>query len=242
MMYAVLALVGLVAGLLSGSVGFGGGMILLPVITYFYGIEVAVPVSTIAQLLSNLSRAGIGWKSIDWKAAGRFLLLAIPFTALGAFGFAKVPKAPMTVVLGIFLILFALRKLAGKMNLPHKPATMIVGGGVTGLVNGLLGISGPLSSAAFLTLNLSPVAYVASEATAAAVMHIVKILVYGKLNLMNGYIALSGVFIGGAMILGNFLSMRFIKNVDKKRYRKVVAGVMIAVSLWLIISNIPATV
>lgn len=40
--------------------GFGGGMILLPVITYFYGVEVAVPVSTIAQLLSNLSRVGMG--------------------------------------------------------------------------------------------------------------------------------------------------------------------------------------
>lgn len=31
----ILMIVGLVAGLLSGSVGFGGGMILLPVITYF---------------------------------------------------------------------------------------------------------------------------------------------------------------------------------------------------------------
>jgi len=30
-------------------------MILLPVITYFYGVEVAVPVSTIAQMMSNLS-------------------------------------------------------------------------------------------------------------------------------------------------------------------------------------------
>ena len=46
-MYCVLVAVGLIAGTLSGSVGFGGGMILLPVITYFYGVEVAVPVSTI---------------------------------------------------------------------------------------------------------------------------------------------------------------------------------------------------
>lgn len=46
MMCVILMIVGLVAGLLSGSIGFGGGMILLPVITYFYGVEVAVPVST----------------------------------------------------------------------------------------------------------------------------------------------------------------------------------------------------
>lgn len=35
-MFVILMIVGLVAGLLSGSVGFGGGMILLPVITYFF--------------------------------------------------------------------------------------------------------------------------------------------------------------------------------------------------------------
>ena len=239
-MYITLIIVGLIAGLLSGSVGFGGGMILLPVITYFYGVEVAVPVSTIAQLISNLSRVVMGWKQIDWKAAGLFLMLAIPFTALGAFGFAKVPKGPMTIVLCTFLIVFAIIKLAGKMNLPHKPATMIVGGGITGLINGLLGISGPLSSAVFLTLGLAPVSYIASEATAAAAMHIVKAIVYGKLNLMDGGIFLSGLMIGCAMMLGNFIAMRFIRNVNKKLYQKIVAGVMIAVSLWLIISSATA--
>ena len=120
-------------------------MVLLPVITYFYGVEVAVPVSTIAQLVSNLSRVGMGWKQISWKAAGQFLLLAVPFTALGALGFAKFPKGPMTIVLCVFLIVFAILKLRGKMTLPHKPATMIVGGGVTGLINGLLGSAVPYS-------------------------------------------------------------------------------------------------
>ena len=240
MMYAILITVGFIAGLLSGAVGFGGGMILLPVITYFYGIEVAVPVSTVAQLLSNLSRVGMGFREIDWKAVGRFLIMAIPLTALGAFGFAKVPKAPMTVVLCVFLIVFAIMKLMGKMKLPHRPATMVIGGGVTGLVNGLLGISGPLSSAVFLTLELSPVAYIASEATAAAAMHIVKAVMYGKLNLMSWSIFLNGIFIGCAMMAGNFLAMRYIKTVNRKRYQKVVAAVMIGVSLWLIISNVSA--
>lgn len=236
-MYLILALVGLVAGLLSGSVGFGGGMILLPVITYFYGIEVAVPVSTIAQLLSNLSKVGMGFRQINWKAVGQFLILAVPFTALGAFEFAKINKGPMTIVLCVFLVVFAIMKLAGKMRLPKKPATMIVGGGVTGLLNGLLGISGPLSSAVFLTLDLAPVSYIASEATAAATMHIIKSIVYGKLNLMSGDIFLSGLFIGAAMIVGNFVAMRVIKNVNKKLYQKIVAAIMIAVSLWLIISS-----
>lgn len=237
-MYIVLIIVGFVAGFLSGSVGFGGGMLLLPVITYFYGVEVAVPVSTIAQLLSNLSRVGIGWKSIDWKAVGYFLILAVPFTALGAFGFASAPKKPMTVILCIFLIIFAIWKLVGKKDLPRRRGTMIIGGGVTGLLNGLLGISGPLSSAVFLSWNLAPVAYIASEATAAATMHIIKAIVYGKLNLMGRSIFLNGLFIGAAMILGNWLAMKAIGKISNKIYKRIVAALMIAVSLILIIQNI----
>ena len=233
-MYITLVLVGLVAGTLSGSVGFRGGMILLPVITYFYGVEIAVPVSTIAQMMSNLSRAAMGWRQIEWKQVAWFLVPALPFTALGAFGFSIVDKVLMTRLLCIFLIVFSIMKLKGKMHLPKGRRTMLIGGGLTGFINGMLGISGPLSSAVFLTLELSPVAYIVSEATAAAAMHIVKAVTYGKFDLMNWHIFLNGFFIGCAMMLGNFIALRLIKHVNKKPYQRVVAGIMIAVSLWLI--------
>lgn len=232
----LLIIVGFIAGLLSGAVGFGGGMILLPVITSAYGIEVAVPVSTIAQLLSNFSKSAMGFKNIVWKQVGWFLLLAAPLTALGAVGFAIVPKVLMTRILCIFLIVFAIMKLTGKLDLPATKTTMLAGGGVTGLINGLLGISGPLSSAVFLTLGLSPVAYIASEATAAAAMHIIKIVVYGKLNLVDWSILLNGLYIGVAMIVGNYIAIRAIRNIHKKTYQRIVAIVMIGVSIWLFIS------
>jgi uncharacterized membrane protein YfcA len=232
-MYIILILVGLLAGLLSGSVGFGGGMIILPVITYFYGVDVAVPISTIAQLLSNLSRSAIGYKDIHWDKVGLFLLLAAPLTALGAYGFAIVPIKTMTRVLCLFLIIFAIIKLTGKIKLPKTKATALIGGGLTGLTNGLLGISGPISSAVFMTFSLSPVAYIASESTAATAMHIIKALMYGKLNLLDGNILLNGLYIGIALMIGNFLAMRFIRNVNKKKYQKVVAGMLILVSLFL---------
>lgn len=92
MMYVTIVIVGLITCLLSGSVGFSGGMILLPVITCFYGVDVAVPVSTITQMHNNLNRVGIESRQIKWKFTVQSLLLATPFTALGAFGFARVSK------------------------------------------------------------------------------------------------------------------------------------------------------
>ena len=232
----IIIAVGFLAGLLSGAVGFGGGMVLLPVLTSVYGIEVAVPMATIAQLLSNLSRVGIGFKEIQWRPVLLFLAFAAPLTALGAYGFAVVPKALMTRILAVGLIIFAIMKLAGKMNLPKTRATMLIGGGITGLINGLMGISGPLSSAVFLTLGLSPVAYIASEATVAAFMHLVKIVLFGKFALMDWLIFLNGFFIGIAMMCGNFIAMKTIKHINKMLYQKIVVSVMIVASLWLFFS------
>lgn len=235
-MYIVLALVGLVAGTFSGSIGFGGGMILLPVITYFYGIEIAVPVSTIAQMMSNLSRAGMGWREIHWRQVAWFLIPALPFTALGAFGFSMIDKALMTRILCIFLIVFSIMKLRGKVHLGGGRHTMLVGGGLTGLLNGMLGISVPLSSAVFLSLNLSPVAYIVSEATAATAMHMVKAVTYNRFGLMDWHIFLNGFFIGCAMMVGNFIALRLIRYAHKKLYQRIVAAMMIVISLWLMLT------
>jgi Sulfite exporter TauE/SafE. len=139
----------------------------------------------------------------------------------------------MTRLLCIFLIIFAIQKLRGKLILPQTKATVIAGGGITGIINGLLGISGPLSSAVFLTLGLTPVAYIATEATSAVVMHIIKIIVYGKLNLVNTDILLNGLFIGASMMIGNYLAIYCIKKINKNLYQKIVALVMIFMSVWL---------
>ena len=210
-------------------------MVLLPVITSVYGIELAIPISTVAQLLSNLSRAGMGFRQIQWKQVLLFLATAAPLTALGAIGFSLADKTLMTRILCVGLIIFAVMKISGKMHLPKKNATLLVGGGITGFINGMLGISGPLSSAVFFALDLGAVAYIASEAAAAAMMHVVKIVVYNKFALMDLSVFLYGLYIGCAMMLGNFVAMRLIGKMKNKIYQKIVAVAMILLSIWLFI-------
>ena len=233
---AILTVAGIVSGLLSGTVGFGGSMILLPAITSFYGIEVAVPMATVAQLLSNIFRMGAGFSSIRWRQAGLFLILAAPFTIAGSYGFVVVPKEMMTRVLCVFLISFALLEIYDKIRLPRSRWTMIAGGGVSGVINGLLCLSGPVSSAVFLTLGLSPVAYIATEAASATVMHVIQLVMYGEFGLLGSQIITGGLYTGIAMALGNYVAMKRIKSIKRKSYRKIVAAVMILASVWLFLS------
>lgn len=49
---------------ISGAAGFGGALLLLPLLSKTIGTTLAVPVLTIAQLIGNLSRAFFGYKEI----------------------------------------------------------------------------------------------------------------------------------------------------------------------------------
>src|SRR4030095_1358195 len=58
--YFFVVTVGLVAGTLSGIVGFGSSIMLMPVLVIAFGPLQAVPIMAIAAIMAKLSR-DIGW-------------------------------------------------------------------------------------------------------------------------------------------------------------------------------------
>lgn len=232
----IFVIIGLVGGFLSGAVGCSGGLIIIPAITGLFGVEVAVPVSAVAQMMCNAAKAVVGFRHICWHKVLQFSLFALPFTALGAFGFAIAPRVIITRVICVCLVAFAFMTFMGKLRLPSSRPTMFIGGAITGSVNGLVGLYGPLSSSVFLTLNLSPVAFIATEGLAAALMHVVRAYTYHALGFLDFNAIIHGVIIGLTMMVGNFIAMRLIRHINKKFYNKLVLGVIILVSVWLFIT------
>ena len=98
------------AAAISGAAGFGGALLLLPLLTNTIGTAMAVPVLTLAQLIGNLSRVFFGFKQIEWKPVFMFILGAVPMSVLGAFTFVEVPKEIVTRVIGFAIILFVVLK------------------------------------------------------------------------------------------------------------------------------------
>ena len=79
----------LLASVIAAVAGFGGSVILLPLVVHLFGIKAAVPILTVAQLLGNASRAWFGRKDIDWKVVGYFSLGCIPSAIIGAVMFGS---------------------------------------------------------------------------------------------------------------------------------------------------------
>ena len=226
---------GFVAATVSGAVGFGGALLLLPVLVFVVGDKSAVPILTMAQLLGNVSRAGFGWREIRWRPVLLFSLGAVPASVLGARVFVGLDSAIVLRLVGVFLLVFvALRHTALGARRIHERFLAPAGAGV-GLVSAIAGSAGPLGAAVFLGLKFPAQAYVASEAATAVLMHLVKSIIYGRYAAMSVHDMLRGLLLGSSLVAGSWMGRKIIDRLPERRFAMLVESLLIASGMTLLI-------
>jgi uncharacterized membrane protein YfcA len=81
----------LLASFLAAVAGFGGAVVLLPVLVWAFGVRDAVPILTVVQVVGNGSRVLFNRRDLVWPVAGWFALGAVPLAVLGGLLFAAAP-------------------------------------------------------------------------------------------------------------------------------------------------------
>ena len=102
--FLFILIVGLLAGTISGIVGTGSSIMLMPVLVYQYGPKQAVPIMAVAAVMANLSRILAWWREVDWRACAAYSVTGIPAAALGARTLLVLPSHAVDVAIGLFLI------------------------------------------------------------------------------------------------------------------------------------------
>lgn len=112
-------IIGIVAGVLSGLFGIGGGIVIVPALVMLFGLSqqtaqgttlalLSIPVSLVAAM--NYTKAGM----VDWKAA---VILALGFIVGGYFGSklaVGIDGALMKKMFAVLMIVMALKMLFEK--------------------------------------------------------------------------------------------------------------------------------
>lgn len=224
-----------VASAISGAVGFGGALLLLPLLTRSVGPEVGIPLLTFAQLVGNLSRALFGIRVISWKPALTFLATAVPASVLGSLCFVTLPKSVVTRTIGISILVFVVSKWRGLLDFKMSPRRFSGAGVAVGFLSGLVGSAGPLGATAFLSLDLAPTAYIATEATTAVAMHASKMLVYGHFVSFNVNAWWLALLLSCAMIVGTWIGKKTVERLSVERFRIVVGGLLVVAAVQMIL-------
>ncbi len=233
--FAFILAVGLVAGTLSGIVGFGSSIMLMPVLVVVFGPLQAVPIMAIAAIMANLSRVAVWWRQVDWRAVGAYAATGAPFAALGAATLLTLPTRVIDVALGLFFIaMIGVRRWMAAHQLKLRLVHLSLLGVPIGFLTGIVVSTGPMTAPIFLAAGLVKGAFLASEAAASLAVYLAKVAVFRGFGALPWDIALKGLIIGSTLMAGAFIAKRFVLKMDPGRFRLLMDGLMLISGLTLL--------
>lgn len=234
-LWIILALVALLASTLAGVTGFGGAAVLLPALVAIFGIREAVPILTVAQLIGNASRVWFNRRELNWRVVAWFALGALPLALLGGYLFAKAPLAPLTRLLGVFLLLVVVWRHARPKPASFPVASFAGIGAGASFLSALLGSVGPIMAPFFLGYGLVKSAYIGTEALSTVVMRIATLFAYHQTAVLTAFDVWIGLLLGPVMILGSFLGKRIVDRLPEKVFVAIIEGVLVVAGLLFLI-------
>lgn len=235
MEYAFILALGLAAGTLSGIVGFGSSIMLMPVLVIAFGPLEAVPIMAIAAIMANLSRIMVWWREVDWRAVGAYSVTAAPFAALGAATLLALPARIIEVALGVFFIaMIGIRRWMAAHRLKVGLGQLALVGVPVGYLTGIVVSTGPVTAPIFLATGLVKGAFLSSEAAASLVVYLAKAAVFRSFGALPLEIVAKGLAIGSTLMAGAFIARRFVLKMDAEHFRLLMDGLMLASGLTLL--------
>jgi uncharacterized protein len=215
----LLLVAALPAAVAGGALGFGTGLVMLPLVVWVVGVRASVPVLTIALIVGNLSRAWWSRDELDWRVIGSYLLGAVPLAAIGSVLYTAAPPEWLSRLMGIVLILAVpLRRWLDRGPLRMRLRYFPLLGAATGLLSALVAATGPVSMPFFLGYGLRRGGYVGTDAVCAAGVHITKTLVYGRYALVTPETGALGLAVGAVMFVGAFVGRRILEKISDRSF------------------------
>jgi uncharacterized protein len=220
MIWLALLVLGLVAGTLSGIVGFGSSIMLMPALMLAFGPHEAVPIMAMAALLANVSRVLVWWREVDWRANAYYCATAVPCAALGARTLLALDARVVEGILGgMFLVMIPARRWLFARGLRVEAWQLALVGAGIGFLSGMVASTGPINTPFFLAYGLVKGAYIATEAVGSMAIGITKAIVFQRFAALPPETVLRGVLVGASLMVGARLAKNFVLRLEASQFR-----------------------
>lgn len=233
--YALVLAVGAIAGLVSGIVGTGATIILLPVLTLTFGPKAAIPIMSVVALMSNFAKITSWWREIDWRATAAYAVGGIPGAALGARTMLALPPRLVDIALGaFFLIMIPGRRWLAARNYTIGLPLLATGGFAIGFLTGIVVSTGPITVPLFSAYGLAKGAFIATEAASSMAMYISKAITFRTFGALPTDMIVKGLITGSSVMAGTYLAKRLLERVSLAAFQRLLDGVMLIAGIVLL--------
>lgn len=230
---------GFFSEVLGTMAGFGSSTIFLPLASYLVDFKTALVLVAIFHLFGNLGRIAFFRHGLDKKVLLLFGLPSFLFSLLGATLVGDLSQTLLKMILGMFLIAFSITFIfKPHLAFPANARMLVLGGGASGFIVGLIGTGGALRAAFLTGLKLDKEKYIATAAVIALGTDATRIPFYvssGFLTEQYYYFvpALFAIALGGS-----YVGRKIVGRIDQEKFKKIVLVAVILASVKFVADGI----
>ena len=235
----LLCLLTLVASGIGTVTGFGTSTIMIPVLTLFMPMPIALLFVGIIHLCGDIWKVLLFKKGLLWNLILGFGLSGIIASFLGASLSLQAPDLPFKRMLGAFLILYVIFLfLKRDWALPKTQGTAVCGGLLSGLFAGFFGVGGAVRGAFLTALNQPKEVYILTSGMIALFIDVTRVsrYVWGGTRMEAGLLYSLIVCIP-ISFAGAYLAKRFLNRLPQKSFRMFVGFFLALVGIMLLVRS-----
>jgi uncharacterized membrane protein YfcA len=241
------AVVGVLAGFLSGLFGVGGGLLIVPgLVTLMRMPQRRAHGTSLAAIVPIASSGVIGYwvsDSVDWAAAGLIVLGAAVGSVIGTHVLQRLPHRALRVSFVLFLLTTAVRLLVDIPDANGRNAIdvglaigLVVVGLGSGTLAGLLGVGGGLVVVPALIVLFGVPDAVAKGTSLAVIIPTALVGTYRNLAYRN--VELPAALVAGLFgVASAFVGSRIAVEMDPTASTIVFAGLLVAVAVRILLTG-----
>ncbi len=218
---------GAVAGVVTTLAGQGGGLLLVLVLSRFYGPHAALALTTPALFLGNLHRTWLCRQVIDRRIAWLTIAGVLPGAYLGG-RFASVASPFVLQCSLVLMTALAVAKALKWLSFDVPRGAFVPAGLTIGALAGTSGGAGVLLGPLIHSSGLRGRVYVGTVAAIAVALHAGRLVAYGGSGLLTRRELPAAALLAVGIFVGNFVADRLRPKLGERFMGRVELSTLIA--------------
>ena len=208
------------SGLLRGFIGFGSGLLMVPILSYFYSPIFAMVFNIVIEIPATIYLTFVGAKKCNFKEISPMMftmMLTIPF---GTVFLVSIDEQVIKILMSILLIFFVILIAIGwRIKATITRYVLVLGGIISGLMQGATGMGGPPYVTVLLSKNDSDEVARANILVITSGLVISAIISLYYFGLFTKNIFLTGIVTAPIYVFSTYLGSKFFNHSGNKYFR-----------------------
>jgi uncharacterized protein len=227
----------ILGGIMHGYTGWGGAMLMMPLMSLIYPPVEALALVVIGGLLMSVQLFPAASRLVNWRDMRALYITLIIATPIGSMLLLYMDPGLVRKVIGASIIIASLLVMSGWQYRGTRGAiSAMVFGGISGVANGFAGLGGPALVMYVMAFPSKPDIQRASVVISAGLIISIILITLLVNGVMDWDVVARGTILAPAQIFGGIMGARLFAFAPQEYFKKItlVAIVFLGVSALII--------